>query len=216
MEHHNFKLNSSKRASIEYLLHIPYSYDQNDAYQWPIILFLHASEERGNNLDLIKTQGIPQILESGEDIPFIVIAPQCPNRASWTIKNEILMALVDEISTTYHTDPKRIYLTGMSMGGYGTWSIACLNPYKFAAIAPICGGGDPEKMTKIKHLSIWTFHGAKDTTVPIKQTKRLVQKLKTLGNDVKFTIYPEAEHDSWTEAYNDPELYDWFLQHQNQ
>lgn len=102
------------------------------------------------------------------------------------------------------------------MGGYGTWSIACLNPDKFAAIAPICGGGDPEKMTNIKHLPVWTFHGAKDTTVPIKQTKRLVQKLKTLGNDVKFTIYPEAEHDSWTEAYNDPELYDWFLQHQNQ
>ena len=74
----------------------------------------------------------------------------------------------------------------------------------------------PEKMIKIKHLPIWTFHGAKDTTVPIKQTKKLVQKLKNLGNEAKFTIYPEAEHDSWTEAYNDPELYDWFLQHQNQ
>lgn len=216
MEHHNFKFNSSKKSSINYLLHLPNDYNQDDSYQWPIILFLHGSEERGNDLDMIKIQGIPQILESGEDLPFIVIAPQCPNRASWTIKNDILMALVDEISSIYNADNTRIYLTGLSMGGYGTWSISSLNPNKFAAIAPICGGGDPEKMPAIAHLPVWTFHGAKDTMVPIKQTKKLVNKLKSLGGNVKFTIYPNAEHDSWTETYKNPELYDWFLYHQRQ
>lgn len=213
MQYHRFKQNQSKKATINYLLYLPKNQEQNPQQKLPIILFLHGSEERGNDLNMIKAQGIPQIIENGEDLPFIVIAPQCPKRTTWISKNDILMALIDDIVERYNADSNKVYLTGLSMGGYGTWALACLNPNKFAAIAPICGGGDQEKLHAIKHVPIWTFHGAKDQIVPIKETKKLVDTLKNLDGKIKFTIYPDAEHDSWTETYTNPEFYKWLLQH---
>jgi hypothetical protein len=106
-----------------------------------------------------------------------------------------------------------MYLTGLSMGGFGTWEYAVNYPDRFAAIAPICGGGNPERAWAIRNLPIWVFHGAKDQAVPIKQSEDMVNALKKVGNDVKFTVYPEAGHDSWTETYNNPALYEWFLKH---
>jgi len=131
------------------------------------------------------------------------------------METEALGALLDEIAGAYRVDPQRVYLTGLSMGGFGTWHLALEQPQCFAAIAPICGGihGPSRIVCTLKDLPIWAFHGAKDETVPLDQQARLVEALRECGGNVRFTVYPEAGHDSWTETYNNPELYDWFLQH---
>jgi predicted peptidase len=99
------------------------------------------------------------------------------------------------------------------MGGYGTWSLATEYPERFAAIAPICGGGDPKKAHLLKDMPVWVFHGAKDTVVPPERSEEMVNALKEAGGNVQYTVYPEADHDSWTETYNNPKLYEWFLKH---
>ncbi len=121
--------------------------------------------------------------------------------------------LLDKIIAEDRVDADRVYLTGLSMGGYGTWDWAIQSPDRFAAIAPICGGGNPDKVRAIRSMPVWVFHGAKDPTVPIAESEKMVKALKKAGSNVKFTVYPEAGHDSWTETYNNPELYKWFLSH---
>ncbi|MEH2246801.1 prolyl oligopeptidase family serine peptidase [Nostoc sp.] len=117
---------------------------------------------------------------------------------------------------SYPIDPDRLYLTGLSMGGYGVWHLAAAQPQRFAAIAPICGGGNPLVTRKLKNLPVWAFHGAKDNVVPLSASEIMVSALKARGGNVKFTVYPEADHDSWTQTYNNYELYEWFLQHRRQ
>jgi predicted peptidase len=133
------------------------------------------------------------------------------------------MGLRDEIIQQYRVDTTRVYLTGLSMGGYGTWNTGLRHPEKFAAIAPICGGGDVISLVVgkdqggdvLKTLGVWAFHGAKDPTVPVTESERMVEACKRFGvTDIKLTIYPEAKHDAWTETYKNPELYKWLLQHQ--
>ena len=126
---------------------------------------------------------------------------------------EALNALLDEIVSKYAVDEDRIYLTGLSMGGFGTWSLATAYPERFAALAPICGRGNPEKAHVLKDIPVWVFHGAKDETVPPENSQQMVNALKECGADVQYTIYPDAGHDSWTETYNNPKLYEWFLEH---
>ncbi len=99
------------------------------------------------------------------------------------------------------------------MGGYGSWALAAAHPDRFAAVVPICGGGNPDTAEKLKGLPIWVFHGAKDGTVPISRSQRMVDAIKEAGGNVKFTVYPEAGHDSWTETYDNPKLYEWLLEH---
>jgi predicted peptidase len=125
----------------------------------------------------------------------------------------VLDALLDHIVYRYRIDQERIYVTGLSMGGFGTWRLAAQYPDRFAAIAPICGGGDPRDAPRISQLHVWAFHGAKDTIVEPEKSREMVDALKKAGSDVKLTIYPEAGHDSWTKTYNNPELYTWFLEH---
>jgi predicted peptidase len=184
-----------------------------------LILFLHGAGERGDDLDLVKKHGPPKILGEKKDFPvafgaasrFIVVSPQCPAGECWC--NDTLIALLSNMVAKYRVDRDRIYLTGLSMGGYGTWSLAMEHSGWFAAIAPICGGGFPLLAHKIKKVPTWVFHGAKDEVVPIRESERMVSALKALGGNVKFTIYPKAAHDSWTKTYNNPKLYQWFLRH---
>ena len=180
---------------------------------WPLMVFLHGAGERGSDLKKVKVHGPPKIVENKKDFPFILVSPQCPEDVWWPEKVEVLIALVDDITGRYKVDKKRIYLTGLSMGGYGTWALAAQYPDRFAAIAPICGGGSRVMSFNLKDVPIWVFHGAKDRVVPIKESEEMVKAIRKLGGDVKFTIYPDAGHDSWTETYNNQELYDWFLEH---
>src|SRR5450755_1904407 len=123
----------------------------------------------------------------------------------------VLGLLLDEIKSTYAIDANRIYVTGNSMGGYGTWGLAIAYPQRFAAIAPICGGGDPSAVSEIKDVPVWTFHGAKDTVIPVEHSEQMVEHLKACGGNVPFTIYPDVDHDAWTRTYANPQLYTWLL-----
>ena len=140
----------------------------------------------------------------------MVISPQSA-RGGWN--PDTLNALLDEVLAKYKVDPDRVYLTGLSMGGFGSWELGTSIPERFAAIAPICGGGKPSQAARLKDVPVWAFHGAKDRVVPIARTEAMIKALKDAGCEPKFTVYPEAGHDSWTETYNNPELYKWFLEH---
>ena len=205
----------TKTLSSGYLLYLPERYGKEDK-QWPLILFLHGAGERGNDLELVKKHGPPKIVETKPDFPFVVVSPQCPSGMWWTELLDTLNALLDEIVGLYDIDEERIYLTGLSMGGFGTWDLAAAFPERFAAIAPICGGGTLRAGRSLRDMPTWVFHGAKDRVVPLDESERMVRILKSAGNNARFTVYPEAGHDSWTETYNNPELYEWFLQHQRQ
>jgi predicted peptidase len=210
-----FEKTITTTVSCDYLLFLPEDYGKK-RQRWPLMVFLHGAGERGSDLNKVKVHGPPKIVKNRKDFPFIVVSPQCPEGDWWTEKVEVLINLVDDISTRYKVDKKRIYLTGLSMGGYGTWALASAYPERFAAIAPICGGGSRIMSLRLKDIPIWVFHGAKDRVVPLEESEEMVNAIRKRGGDVKFTIYPDAGHDSWTESYNNEELYDWFLGHRKQ
>ncbi len=199
-----------KTEKLQYLLFLPKDYGTDATKKWPTILFLHGAGERGDNLDVVKVHGPPKIVESKPDFGFIVISPQCPKGKWWN--PEELKQLLDHVSKSQAVDEERLYLTGLSMGGAGTWNLAAAAPERFAAIAPICGFADTKIAEKIKHLPTWVFHGAKDTAVKLEAGEKMVAAVKAAGGEPKFTVYPEAGHDSWTESYNNPELYKWLLE----
>jgi len=246
----SFERTITKQVGYTYLLALPAGYDASAGHTWPLIVFLHGSGERGSDPWLVAKHGPPKLIRG--EVPaaapapgaaaapaetpearakreecakilatnFIVVSPQCPAGKSWD--DDGVLALVDEIAAKYRVDAHRIYLTGLSMGGFGTWSVGIKNPERFAAIVPICGGGQRtdirraarEKKAELLSLGIWAFHGAKDPTVPLAESETMVADLKKAAvTDVQLTIYPEAKHDSWTETYNNPELYAWLLKH---
>jgi predicted peptidase len=208
--------------SLKYLLYLPADYGR-DNRRWPLVLFLHGAGERGDNLDLVQKHGPPKRIAAGEEFPFIVVSPQCPKGSWWT--PEATNILLDEVAATYAVDADRVYVTGLSMGGFGTWALAIDQPNRFAAIAPICGMGDTKQAERIQHIPTWVFHGGKDKVVPIKGTRTLrsgmkglygsqdmVDALKAAGGKPKLTIYPDAGHDSWTATYDNEKFYEWLLQ----
>lgn len=203
----------SKQVDLDYLLYMPDGCHEQAEQKWPLILFLHGMNQRGNDVQLIKKYGIPKVAEEQPDFPFIAVSPQCPESMFWPLETDALNALLDEVIAKYPVDPDRVYLTGLSMGGYGTWTLATVSPERFAAIAPICGGGIPVMASQLKDVPVWAFHGAKDDVVPLSESERMVEALKACGAEVRFTVYPEAAHDAWTETYNNEALYDWFLSH---
>ena len=136
------KLQRPVVMKIDYLLYLPKDYGKTQD-KWPLMIFLHGAGERGSDLNKVKVHGPPKLVERGKGLPFIIVSPQCPSGHWWPTKVETVMALIDDIVEKYNVDESRIYLTGLSMGGYGTWAIACAHPERFAAIVPICGGGQP-------------------------------------------------------------------------
>lgn len=204
----NFKKKITKSIDVDYLLYLPKDYEKENK-KFPLMLFLHGAGERGNDLQKVAIHGPAKLIKNGKEFPFIIISPQCPENQWWDI--DALDVLLNNIVKEYKVDEDRIYLTGLSMGGYGTWALALKYPHRFAAIAPICGAGNPVLAQTIRHLPTWVFHGAKDQVVPIKHSQDMVDALKEVGGNVQFTNYPDAGHDSWTETYNNPELYEWFL-----
>jgi predicted peptidase len=200
--------NFEQEVSLNYLLALPKDYEQKE--KWPLLMFLHGSGERGNDLELLKKHGPPRLIEEGKEFPFIVVSPQCPSGIRW--KTNALAALIDEMIKNYNVDENRIYVTGLSMGGYGTWKLANEISEKLAAVVPICGWGDSWTICEIGDLPVWAFHGGKDNVVVPQKSQELVDALKRCNGNVKFTLYPEANHDSWTETYNNPEVYKWLLE----
>jgi len=197
--------------AIRYLLYLPKEYDSNGR-KWPLMLFLHGSGERSGPLSVVKKWGPPRRVDHGDDFPFLVVSPQCPEKDSWgqPRQEQLLLALLDHLSKTFKVDTDRIYLTGLSMGGYGAWRLAADHPARFAAVVPICGGGKPEDAAKLKNLPIWVFHGTEDPAVPLKQSSEMVEAIKKAGGTrIRFTTLEGIGHNSWEAAYASPDLYQW-------
>lgn len=198
-------------VGYRYLLGLPEGYEADEGKRWPLIVFLHGAGERGEDLNLLKKHGPPKLVEAGNDLGAIVASPQVKEGEVWN--PQAVKALTDELVATLRVDVGRIYLTGISMGGFGTWETAFSYPDTYAAIVPICGGTGVRWLLaeRLKDLPAWIFHGAKDTVVPPEHSERIHTTLKQLGSSAKLTLYPNAGHDSWTAAYNDPELWDWLM-----
>lgn len=194
-----------------YLLALPDGYDPAAAERWPLVVFLHGLGERGDDLDLVAKYGPTRLVRLGQRFPFILAAPQCPDTSWWNAP--AVDQFVEELCQRLPVDRNRVYLTGLSMGGYGTWAVAQLNPDRYAAIAPICGGGDPKRAAVLRDLPIWTFHGQLDTVVPFERTQEMVEAIRAAGGEPRFTVYPDVTHNAWTPAYDTAELYTWLLSH---
>lgn len=206
-----FEKQSGITGKTRFLLYLPTGYDKVDGKKWPLIVFLHGSGERGDDIEKVKLHGPPKMVETQRDFPFIVVSPQAPANTNWNSTS--LNRLLDEVIARLPVDVDRIYLTGLSRGGHGTWNMAADYPERFAAIAPVCGVGEVKKACNLKDVPVWAFHGDKDAVVSLKDDADMVEAVKACGGDVKFTVYPGVGHDSWTQTYANPALYEWFLQH---
>lgn len=204
-----------RRLRLNYLLFLPQSYGQDPDTRWPLLLFLHGSREAGRDINRVRNAILPQIVEQQPDFPFIVLSPQSPTSSTWDTSIPAIIALLDDLQTRLAIDPDRVYLTGLSLGGFGAWALARAQPERFAAIVPVVGGyyADPRLLCPLKDIPIWVFHGTKDWNVPFRQSERVVKALQACGGNPRFTIYEGADHDEgWRRAYSDPELYEWLLQ----
>ena len=160
-------------------------------------------------------QGIgTAVMFDTEHWPFLIIFPQKPDIAeTWLQNDDLVLSELKAVKNDYRVDEDRLYLTGLSQGGFGTWAIGAKYPELFAAIVPICGGGDKDQVKALKSVPVWAFHGAADTTVPPMMSESMVQALKDAGGDAKLTLYPGVGHNSWDKAYREEKLYDWLLSH---
>ncbi len=200
-------------TSFRRFVTLPEGYEPGSPRRWPLILFLHGAGERGDDVSLVKKNGVPKIAERDRSLPFVTVSPQCPDGTSWPMLTESLDALLDEVIGSYPIDVDRIYLTGLSMGGFGTWYLAAAHPERFAAIAPVSGIGDPKRAQRLAGLPVWAFHGEYDPFVPLEKDREMIDALKRFGGEVRFTVYADAGHDIWDRVYDNAELYAWFLRH---
>lgn len=209
---------SARSGELKYLIYTPPGYSAKSDKRWPLMLFLHGAGERGSDVQRVAIHGPMSEVKKGTNFPFIIIAPQCPEKELW--ENEPLLQLLDHTIKQHAVDTKRVYLTGLSMGGYGAWKLGLSHPERFAALAPVCGGvslidtyaARQDRAEAIKRLPIWAFHGGKDNVIPPDESARAVNELKEHGvRNLELTIYPDAKHDSWREVYRDPKFYEWLL-----
>ena len=214
MQQEDLCLETTLRLDIAtpYRTYLPGDYNE-EGKGHPLLLFLHGAGERGSDLEIMARIGLPNYIEGGAELPFVTICPQCPNGEVWDV--HALIALLDEVVGNYNIDLTRIYATGLSMGGGGVWELANKIADRLAAIIPICGRLSLINPHKLKDLPVWCFHGEKDSVVPVVDSERMAMMLRNVGCDVRLTTYPDTDHDSWTETYNNLEIYDCLLSHQN-
>lgn len=209
----SLSVESHRPLSCRYLLSLPSGYEAEAeaTRHWPLVIFLHGAGERGNDLRLLNKHGPPKLIAQGQDLGAIVASPQVPQGDVWD--PHLVKALTEELRASLRVDPDRVYLTGISMGGFGTWETALHYPDTYAAIAPICGGTGVRFLLaeRLKHLPIWIFHGALDTVVEPAHSQKMYDALKKVGGNPRFTLYPDAKHDSWTVTYDDPAFWSWLM-----
>jgi predicted peptidase len=209
-------LANGRSIALNYLLFVPAGYGQEPDRQWPMLVFLHGSREVGRDVNRVKRAILPQIVEDNPEFPFIVVSPQAPSQVNgWYPSLKAVEALLDELQTSLAVDPDRVYLTGLSMGGYGVWALALDDPDRFAAIAPVVGGYfyNPRQLCELKDMPIWVFGAKRDRNVPVRESERVIKALQACGGDPKFTVFENANHDQgWELAYTTTEIFEWLLQ----
>jgi predicted peptidase len=217
----------STKTTLLYRQLLPPRFEPTKKY--PLVIFLHGAGERGSDNVAQLKHGMADFASEAirEQYPAIVIAPQCPSGEKWVnvewsaqdhampekpaATMHALRELIDHLASEFAIDPDRIYITGLSMGGFGTWDAVQRYPDLFAAAAPICGGGDPRRVDQIKQVPIWAFHGERDTIVKPERTREMIAALKAAGAEPKYTEYPGVAHDSWSATYRDPQFYAWLF-----
>ena len=180
----------------------------------PAIILLHGAGSRGNDPSVLLGGAHFRYREKVKDFPFITVAPLCSEN-TWFDMMHQLKALVRHVAALPFVDASRIYLMGASMGGYATWQLAMSMPESFAAIAPVCGGGMYWNAARLENLPVWAFHGARDKTVAVEESQKMVDKVNAAGGNARLTVYPDNSHDAWSDTYTNPALYEWFLQHRS-
>ena len=208
----SYKKKNLEEVDLSYLLYLPDDYQQNQE-NYPLVLFLHGKGERGDDLEKIKIHGIPRRIDQGIQFPFICIAPQCSKEGYWDRIEYVnsLISLIKEVEYDYRVDSDRIYGTGLSMGGLGTLAIALEEPELFSAIIPVCGGAEMYNIQRLNQLPIWLFHGDRDDVHPVNNSIIIFQALSPVNFHVFLTVYGGVEHDSWTQTYENKEIYNWML-----
>lgn len=212
VQNESFRRSIRKEVSGQYVVSLPDGYDREPKRRWPVMLFLHGAGERGDDLAKVKVHGPLKEIAKGRKLPMIVVAPQCPENEWWD--TDTLIGLLDHVERKYRVDRRREYVTGLSMGGYGTWALAIAQPSRFAAIAPVCGGGVWRQAHKIKAIPTWVTHGDKDAAVPLQESVDMVEALRRAGANPRFDIIAGGQHDVWTDFYARDDFYTWLLSHQ--
>lgn len=230
------KLFIAKKDTLPYRLLLPKNYDPNKSY--PLILMLHGAGERGNDNDKQLVHGSKLFLEekNRDQFPAFVLFPQCPENSYWSNVSEkevvegkwtfsfinggtptkamvLVQAMLKDFIKTHKVNENQIYVGGLSMGGMGTFEIVNRNPGLFAAAFPICGGANPETAANLKSTDWWVFHGGSDSVVPVEHSQQMVTALNREGASVKFSYYPDVDHNSWDNAFAEPQLLPWLFSH---
>ncbi len=199
-------------GSYRYQLFLPRGYRAEPARTYPLLVFLHGSGERGDDIARVKIHGPPKIADRDPAFPFVTVSPLLSADQDWDIA--ALDRLVDHVAKTYRIDPARIYLTGLSRGGHASWRWAIAQPTRFAAVAPVAGRGNPGEACRLMDLPVWAFHGDRDDVVAPEGSFAMARAIRACGGrDIRLTIYPDLGHNSWDPAYDDPALYAWLLDH---
>jgi predicted peptidase len=198
-------------AVYRYLLYLPQNYGKLPTRKWPLLVYLHGKSRRGYNLEKLKQYGPPYLISEGWNFTFIIVSPQCPPDRNWN-KDDWFPSLYNDLLSKYRIDPSRIYLTGMSMGGSGVWSLAMRHPEYFAAAIPLCGGWSTRDIKAMKDIPVWAFHGALDDIVSPQETEKLVEALRAVGGQVKYSKLAGQGH-SIHKVYERIDIYEWLLRH---
>ena len=202
---------SLKKVKYNYLLSVPDDYGKDPNKKWPVIFYLHGRHASGKNLQSLKRYGLPYYLEKGKKMDFIVVSPQCPWNKNWS-SEDWFNPVYDEVAAKLRVDDSRVYLIGMSMGGFGTWALANRMPDRFAAIAPMCGGADVKWADRLSKIPTWVFHGTADRQIPISRSEVMVKALEKRNANVVFTRLKNQGHDI-SKQFNNDALYEWLKKH---
>lgn len=197
---------------IKYLIRYPNNYKEGDKY--PVIMFFHGAGSRGNDINVLRNNPYFQITDKYEDFPFITVAPLCSANTWFDMFTDLENLVINEACAEF-ADRRKIYAMGASMGGYAVWQMAMSLPDVFAAVVPICGGGMYWNAGRMVNVPVWAFHGQKDSTVFVEESQKMTEAVKNSGGNSKLTVYPNNNHDAWSDTYANKEVFKWLLEQEN-